>query len=291
MESHINKRKRRWLSPSWQPRIRQRIRLSSVITAASLSISACIHPVPTVIDPSADPVITTGAVSPVTAGWETLAPGIERRVYRPENYALTQFIALRIDPAINTFRAHYRPGEPLTAFAWRDALPDALAIINANYFTAQNEILGLLISDGVRYGTAYSDRGGMLYVENGAVGVRSTISEPYLGEAFEQAVQAFPMLVSGGQQAFSNTRGDRIARRTIAGQDSSGRIILMVTSSLAGMRLVDMSAYLPATDLDLVEAFNLDGGGSTLMIGRGGAETIFVPSFDAVPAVLAVYPR
>jgi hypothetical protein len=225
--------------------------------------------------------------------WQTLAPGLELRYYQPGgSYALTQFVALRIDPALYTFRAHYSPGAPLRLEAWREQLPDAAAIVNANFFSPQGFAQGLLVVDSVVYSESYRGRGGMVQVQNGVVRVRSNVVEPYLGEPLEQAVQAFPMLVVDGQPAYSTTRGDQIARRTVAGQDASGRIVLLTTTSLIGMRLVDLSQYLTTTDLGLVTAVNLDGGGSSLLAAYppGGSPAIF-PSFDAVPVVLAAYPR
>jgi exopolysaccharide biosynthesis protein len=122
--------------------------------------------------------------------------------------------------------------------------------------------------------------------------VRSLIYEPYAGESLEQAVQAFPMLIVNGQAAFSDTQGDRISRRSVIGQDAQGRILVIVTVSLIGMRLSDLSAYLVSTDLGLTSALNLDGGGSTMLAALvRGATPYQIPSFDPVPAVLAVYPR
>jgi hypothetical protein len=64
----------------------------------------------------------------------------------------------------------------------------------------------------------------------------------------------------------------------------------MTTPSFIGMRLVDLSNYLPTTDLDLVTVVNLDGGGSSMMAVT--VPTLFQAlSFDPVPAVLAVYAR
>jgi len=227
----------------------------------------------------------------VAADWELLAPGLERRALFPGgNYPLTQFTVIRIDPAHFTFRAHYRPGEPLSLTEWRDALPDATGFINANFFDAQARILGLLISDGISYGSAYSNRGGVFYTLGDDIGIRSTVVEPYGGETYDQAVQAFPMLVSGGTAAFSNSGADRASRRTAIGLDSSGRVLVIVSSSLIGMRLTDLSAYLPDAGLDIVEAVNLDGGGSTLLY-LNAASGVQVPSFDPVPAVLAIYPK
>lgn len=261
-----------------------RFRLSSLITAASL-LSGCLQP--TV--PPATPLPTSIAESNAPVEWETLAPGLERRTLSPS--LLAPFTVLRIDPAVYTFRVHYRPGEPLTVSEWAQLIPDAVVFVNANFFDRQNHVLGLLISDGIAYGTAYSDRGGMLMVEGDSVGIRSTITEPYQGEAFDQVVQAFPMLVTDGIGSFTSNQADRASRRTVIGQDSAGRILLIVSTSLFGMRLTELSAYLPTTGLDLVNAFNLDGGASTMLNLNMGVNSMQIPSFDPVPAVLAVYPR
>ena len=251
-----------------------------LITLAAL-LGGCLNPAARTPTPTVD------------TGWETLASGLERRFYRPGGeYPLTQFIALRIDPAYYTFRAHYRPNEPLSLAGWRDMLPDPIAFINGNFFDTQGNALGLVVADGVAYGQAYQGMGGMLQVQNGGVRVRSTILEPYAGEPLEQAVQAFPMLMTNGQASFANTQGDRISRRTVVGQDIYGRIVLIATTSLVGMRLVDLSNYLASTDLQLVNAVNLDGGGSTLLsLNIPGQTPYDVLSLDPVPTVLAVYPR
>ena len=262
-------------------RLWRRARWSSVIAAASLL--GCIAP--SVGVQIATPLPPT--VAPIN-GWETIAPGVERRIYQPAQNALASLIALRIDPALYTFRAHYQPGAPLTLTGWQQALPGAVAFINANFFDPQFNILGLLVADGAAYGQTFVNQGGMFQVQNGIARVRSLVREPYYGEPLEQAVQAFPMLVIDGMAAYGNPRGDRVARRTVAGQDAYGRIVLLVTP-VFGMTLVELSAYLPTTDLGLVSAVNLDGGGSSMMYAGGNAYNVV--SFDAVPAVLAVYPR
>ncbi len=255
--------------------------LSWMPLLAAILLNGCVAPTVPVIDPTAG------------TGWELLAPGLERRSTRPGgDYPLTQIVALRIDPAYYRFRVHYRPGDPLNLSAWRADLPGAVAFVNGNYFDPQNRALGLVVADGSAYGQAYQGMGGMLQVANGGVRVRSTILEPYAGEPLEQAVQAFPMLITNGRASFSNPENDRISRRTVVGQDTQGRIVLIVTASVVGMRLVDLSSYLAASDLDLVNAVNLDGGGSTLLaLNVPGQPTMQIASFDPVPTVLAVYPR
>ncbi|MFN8449388.1 MAG: phosphodiester glycosidase family protein [Anaerolineae bacterium] len=171
-------------------------------------------------------------------------------------------------------------------------MPNAVAFINANFFDAQHHALGLVVSDGTPYGQAYQGMGGMLQVQNGGVRVRSTILEPYAGEPLEQAAQAFPMLVTNGQASFANPQNDRISRRMVAGQDAQGRIVLIATTSVVGMKLVDLSSYLASTDLQLVNAVNFDGGGSTMLaLDVPGQPPYHILSLDPVPTVLAVYAR
>jgi uncharacterized protein YigE (DUF2233 family) len=277
----------RLFSTARRGRWRGRLRLSALVTLATL-IGGCVG---WPLTPSPAPAPTTGSEPVSDTDWDTLAPGLERRVYRPgAPNVLTSFVALRIDPALYSLRAHYQPGQALTASGWQEALPGAVAFVNANFFDPQGQILGLLVADGVSHGRSFVGFGGMAQVQNGVPRVRSLIAEPYAGEALEQAVQAFPMLLLNGEPTFERTGGDRPSRRTIIGQDSAGRIVLITTNSLVGMRLAELGTYLASTDLGLVNALNLDGGGSTLMVINAGAP-LLVPSFDPVPAVLAVYAK
>jgi hypothetical protein len=267
-------------APIWLRALLRRSPLRLITLAALLG--GCMNPLQRTTTP---PIVSTT--------WEVLAPGLERRFYQPGgNYPLTQFVTLRIDPALYTFRTHYQPGNPMPLATWRSALPGAVAFINGNFFDRQHNALGLVVADGIPYGQAYVGIGGMLQVLNGGVRVRSTILEPYAGEPLEQAVQAFPMLMTNGQASFANTQGDRISRRTVIAQDVQGRIVLLVTTSLVGMKLVDLSSYLASTDMQLVNAVNMDGGGSTLLaLDVAGRPSYQVFSLDPVPTVLAIYPR
>jgi hypothetical protein len=247
---------------------------------------------PVTLEPTFPPVIPTLPVNGAVQTWQTMSPGLEQRTYLPppEN-EVTKITALRIDPAYFTFRVHYRPGAPLTIRQWAEALPSAIAFINANFFDENDSVLGLLVAAGQIYGSAYIDRGGTFLVQNGQPRVRSNIVEPYVGEPLEQAIQAFPMLMLDGIQSYNDTTQDRFTRRTIIAQDANGRIVMLVTP-LIGLTLLDLSAFLPTTDMKLVNALNLDGGGSTLMyLNASGTPEYIVTSLDPVPAVVAVYPR
>ncbi|MDQ7026913.1 MAG: phosphodiester glycosidase family protein [Anaerolineae bacterium] len=232
-------------------------------------------------------VVPTAATPSMTAtpdGWETIANGIQQRwVVTDEGFA---YETIRIDPTQYTFRVHYREGDALTIREWRDELTGAMVIINANFYTPENIILGLLISDGFAYGRAYSDRGGTFFVQNGSVGIRWNTQQPYQGEAYEQAIQAFPMLVYNGQAVYNNRNDTTPSRRTVIGIDAQGRVIMMVTPGF-GSSLYALSQYLVTTDIGFVHAFNLDGGGSTMMLRS--VDNYMLTSLDPVPAVLALY--
>lgn len=220
-------------------------------------------------------------------GWDEIMPGMaQRRTSIPQTLAFLE--AVRIDPTQYQFRVHYQPRQPLTLQQWRERLPAALLIVNTNFFSQDYTALGLLVSDGVLYSGSYVGRGGTFAVENGVPRVFSTMREPYRGQAFEQAVQAFPMLVLDGEQAYFDRNQRETAPRSAIGQDEQGNIIVMVTRGL-GVSLEGLSTYLSSADLGLRQAFNLDGGGSTMLYLA--ATGLSVPSFDAVPAVLAIYPR
>lgn len=223
-----------------------------------------------------------------SSSWDTLAVGIEQRVIVPPQSALAQMVALRLDPSQVGFRVHYQPGNPLTLAEWQTNLPDAVIIINANFFTPENIITGMLVSDGQVFGNSFTDRGGMFSIQAGQPVIQSLIGQPYDGRPLEQAVQAFPMLVIDSLPAYTTTTDTRGSRRTVIGVDTAGRVLLLATPGI-GLGLYDLSQYLASTDLELQTAFNLDGGGSTMLSVASTGYAI--APFDPVPAVLAVYIR
>ena len=219
-----------------------------------------------------------------------LAPGLEQRVYIPGRGFLARVTAIRIDPAHYELRSHYLPGEPQLLHEWDASLPEAMVIFNTNFFDRQDRITGTLFADGVQYGDPYRRRGGIFYMQDGQPGMQSNLVRPYSGEQYDQAVQAFPMLITNGAQSYFDTRPDRATRRTVIGVDTSGRVVVLMTS-FGGMTLLDMAQFLANSDLALTDALNLDGGGSSMLRLEAGPANISIPSFDPVPAVIGVYRR
>lgn len=238
--------------------------------------------------PPAPAILENVAPPPDLREWQDVRTGLQVRTVLPEDNPLFQMITVRLDPAYYRFRAHYRPDDPLTLEQWRALLPDAQVIMNANFFHPDYRLLGMFIEDGVTHGRSFTDRGGTFYVEGDTVGIRNNIRQPYMGEAWQQAVQAFPMLVMDGIASYNVVGATRPSRRSVIGIDGEGHVVLMATPNL-GLGLYALSQYLPTAGLNLVSAFNLDGGGSTMLaIAPTGYE---IRSRDPVPAILAVYLR
>jgi hypothetical protein len=265
-----------------------------LITGCNLSSSLPIPDVEATPSPTLPPLPTSLPelpTEPETAveigGWTQVVLGLETRSLSPNGNFLSQLDIVRIDPTLYQFRVHYRPGDPLLLGQWQTELPDANIIINANFFEIDQTILGLLIADRVAYGQSYINRGGTFAIQNGLPLLRSNITFPYQGEAFEQAVQAFPMLIENGDISYTGSTAERPTRRSAIGIDSAGHVLLIATP-LLGLSLADLAITLDDKELDLVSAMNLDGGGSTML---AITPTDFaIASLDPVPAVLAVYP-
>jgi hypothetical protein len=226
----------------------------------------------------------------IASTWYEVDPGLEYGYYFPPASGGAQLIVIRIDPSLYRFRVHYRPGVPRARAEWAAELPCARLFVNANFFTFTNEVVGLLVADGFAYGHSFAGRGGLMQVDTqGRVRVRSTITEPYAGEALLQAVQGYPMLVYNSMPVFSHQDTDVITRRTAVASDRQGRILIIVTPGL-GIRLATLAHFIAHTNLDIVNAFNLDGGSSSLMqFVLSSTETLTIDSTYPVPAVLAAY--
>ncbi len=221
--------------------------------------------------------------------WETIAVGLEWRTLRPDGSDSSQLVVLRIDPQRYRFRAIYQAGAPKSLAGWLELEPNASIIINANFYDQANRALGAVVSDGRLSGSAYQSRGGTFLVRNGAASVIGfPAGPPPIDTTVDQAIQGFPLLVFNGEQAYFGSSAGERNRRTVIAEDADGKILIL-TAPYFGPSLQDLGAYLPSTDLNIMTAVNLDGGGST-MIAIPAAD-YYQPSFDAVPTVLAVYPR
>jgi uncharacterized protein YigE (DUF2233 family) len=163
--------------------------------------------------------------------------------------------------------------------------------VNAGYFTEEQVVTGLTISNREVFGAPYGDFAGMFAVtDGGEVGVRWLRAWPYdPREGLREAVQCFPVLVKpGGVMGFPVDADDgRPARRTVVAQDRSGRILMLVAPR-GFFSLHALAKWLAESDLDVDIALNLDGGTSS---GLWMSQMAQIDSLAAVPAVIVVIPR
>ncbi len=222
-------------------------------------------------------------------------PGAAWRTFTFRNFqgASVGVVVVRIDPRFSTLRVHHLPGQVRTIQQWQQLLPNALAIVNANYFDTNNRPLGLVVADGGFFGQIITrNDAGVFQVKDGIPRVRSLWLEPFRqGEQFQQAAQAFPMLMSYGYVAPINPDVAQVrAARTVIAQDKLGRILIIVTI-YAGVTLGELANWLGNSGLNIDFALNMDGGSSTSLYIATGGPNQFIPSLKAVPVVIALYAR
>lgn len=236
--------------------------------------------------------IPTSTPEPEDTGWRALAPGVEwRRLWADTGIGRERLRLVRLDPDQVRLRVAYQPSHPRRISQWAEALPGALLVVNAGYFTPEKQATGLIISDGLPSGRSYDDFAGMLAVSaDGQISVRWLRVWPYQpDEGLVQAVQSFPVLVKpGGVMGFPPDADEgQCSQRTVVAQDTAGRLIFLV-SPRPRFSLHELAVWLTESDLGLDIALNLDGGHSTGLWLKGHDEQI--DSLELIPAVIAVEP-
>jgi uncharacterized protein YigE (DUF2233 family) len=250
--------------------------------------------------PTATPQPTATATSiipptltplPEDTGWQNLQPEIEvRSLNVAVGTNMERVTIARLEPTAVVFRVLYAPGAPATISAWAQQT-GALLTVNAGYFTEEQIVTGLTISNREVFGTSYGDFAGMFAVtESGEVSVRWLRIWPYdWSEPLREAVQCFPVLVKpGGVMGFPADADDgRPARRTVIAQDYNGRILMLIAPR-GFFSLHVLATWLADSDLDVDIALNLDGGPSS---GLWIPNVATIDSMTSVPAVIAVMSR
>lgn len=268
-----------------------------VLSVGLLLTLACNAPLFTPM-PTPTPTVTPTPILPPTptplpedTGWQNLQPGIEvRSLNVAVGVNVERVTIVRLEPTTVTFRVLYAPGAPALVSAWAQQTGAAL-VVNAGYFTEEQVVTGLTISNRERLGTPYGDFAGMFAVTDaGEVSVRWLRTWPYdPSEHLREAVQCFPVLVKpGGVMGFPADADDgRPARRTVVAQDRSGRILMLIAPR-GFFSLHALATWLADSDLDVDIALNLDGGASS---GLWMPQVAQIDSLTAVPVVIAVMPR
>jgi hypothetical protein len=230
-------------------------------------------------------------------GWRILEDGLHLReieVPANEERGSERLRLVRLAPASFSVRIRYDPADPRSVSGWA-AESDAVLAVNGGYFSPESEkgyeTVGLLVSDGQRWGTPLGDFAGMLAVgQDGQASVRWLRHRPYNpAEPLAQALQSFPVLVKpGGIMGFpANADDSTPARRTVVGQDGEGNLFF-VLAPRGTMSLHELAVLLAEPGLGLDVALNLDGGRSSGMWLEGTEWGVTVDSLSPVPSAVVI---
>lgn len=222
--------------------------------------------------------------------WYSIASGVEVRYehWKGPSKNEDDITIVRMTPSKVRLSVGYQPDNPLTMREWMKETK-ARVLLNGGYFDKNNRPTGLLVSNGEVTGESYSGFGGMLAVDSeGKMSLRSLNQSPYdpNSENLTQATQSSPMLIINGKrtdfQADAST-----GRRTIVAMDKKGRLIFLVSPSLA-FSLDEIADLLVDSDLGLQTALNLDGGSSTGLYVNTSKQKINIDPISSLPIVIIV---
>jgi uncharacterized protein YigE (DUF2233 family) len=206
---------------------------------------------------------------------------------------------LRIDPRVVTFKVIYDPHQTHKIDEWQ-SITKAPIILNGGFFTGSNTPNGRIVMDGTLYGSPlnYGDDSigvpGLLAVTGHrvdiyALGREATNYSPH-GLRFDQAIEAYPLLLLPGSQPTFLEDTHKRARRTVIGLDQNNQVIIII-SDIPLYSLYELSEWLAVSSLGLDSALNLDGGRSTGIMVTLPAESKLINSIVPVPVVIGVYPQ
>lgn len=253
------------------------------------SLTSTARPLPTLRPtiasaPSRDPLRESSIPD---SGWIAGNSGVELRKLQFElRERRTDISIVRLDLGQVRLRVGYAPGRPQSLGDWAGSTAPLL-VVNGSFFDEAYRTTALLVSDGAVSGESYQGFGGMLAVaDNGEVTIQPLRDQPYdPGQALEQAMQSFPMLVfPGGASSGVEWNGER-DRRTALALDRTGRL-LVIACPQASFSLNEFAAWLQQSDLEIDRALNLDGGASTALYVNAGAAQEQIEPFSRLPIVL-----
>jgi exopolysaccharide biosynthesis protein len=204
-----------------------------------------------------------------------VAPGVELKeadLFRGGSKS-GRLYALYIDPNAVEPSIEINNGESAMA----NVAPDALAVVNAGFFTSERRATGLLVSQGKLLSPFIAEGGGagsgVFVIDDGKPSlVMREHAKKGQFESAELALQAGPRIIEpDGSLGIRGDDGQR-ANRTAIGADKNGRVVVAVAVGpngwSTGPTLFELQKLL-ARDLELSFALNLDGGPSTGLFVRG----------------------
>lgn len=213
---------------------------------------------------------------PAADAWQPLAPGLSHRAWAPWPHSEVQALRVDLDRVRVTLSPPAEAGQALDQMA---SGRGALASVNASFFDKQFRPRGLTVSDGQPWPQTLkapaASRDPLLACARTCVIRFDAPATPEPG--WQMAVSGTPWLVRDGQARTAEDDAScaglcaHTHPRTAVGLDATGRQLIVLLAAgrrgeVKGLTLAQTAQLL--RELGAVQAFNLDGGGSsTLLIG------------------------
>ena len=232
--------------------------------------------------------------------WTLIRPGYSTARYDIPNttsVVRSQIVLAKFDPKLYRFAAVYAPDYGSARDNVRSLAESVrgVAAINANFFDTSGRALGTVISGGTKKSTFH--RGGN--VLTGVFFQRGDQLKIVHRDGFQEAdavlaLQAGPRLIADGKPITVETPNVS-SRRSGVALTKKGEVILFATVlRFPGATFSELQTMLLEPGLEITDALNFDGGGSSQLYLKGadaGGEDFLVSGGDIVPVALAAIPK
>lgn len=200
--------------------------------------------------------------------WRTIGPGVEFATVAGDpfcRFGSSAIAVLRVDPQRVKLRVrHYtqtKLGRPLSVLEWQ-RLTHATAVFNAGQYYPDWRYMGILVGDGdTLFARAHHDFQAALVArtEPGQLSAHVldlTLNPLEKSTGWDQVAQSFMLFDDKGTVRVR--KSNRIANRTVVGEDDHGRLLVMVSEG--GYTIADFAELLLRSRLRLTHAMSMDGG-------------------------------
>jgi hypothetical protein len=219
-------------------------------------------------------LLLAGCASAPPAGWTAVASGVSFREYAPQANSLVQVLRVDLNLVVLRLSPHAERGRAL------DGMSPATAAVNASFFDREFRPRGLTVSSGQPWPELIRGKEpDPLLACDAARHCEIRLTPPGAPDPqWQLAVSGTPWLIRDGQPRSAQDDATCAALcakahpRTAVGLDASGRTLFIVLAAgrrdpVLGLTLAELAAVM--RELGAVQAFNLDGGGSSTLLIRG----------------------
>jgi uncharacterized protein YigE (DUF2233 family) len=209
--------------------------------------------------------------------WRSLEPGLDFGTLRGEPFCRRGSAAiavLRVDPRryrLNVQHSSTESGrQPLDVLEWRRRT-DALAVVNAGQYYPDFSYMGLLVSGGRVVSPKRHPNYQAAFVAEPSRGKEAARVLDLSSERidlregdWDEVAQSF--MLFDRQGALRVRKTDRVANRTVVGEDPHGRVLVIVT--VGGYKLWELAQLLQDGPLQISHAMCMDGGAESKLCVR-----------------------